>query len=168
MWLPTKLQVDSASRHAISIAGTAIAIFGLEARGVTSEQVTAVIQSLGSLVNDTVILIGAVAPFYALLKAAHSASPASQVAAVQSIATGPASPVAESAQKALIDATSAVAQDTTIPKSDEAKNTLIAATIALPSVQTIITDQKTADASPSPSVVATSNEPIRLRSSGGS
>lgn len=36
----------------------------------------------------------------------------------------------------------------------DAKNTLIAATIALPQVQTIVTDEETALASPSPSVVS--------------
>ena len=82
MWLPTKAQVDAASRHAISIAGTAIVIFGLQAKGVTIEQITSVIQSLGGVVNDGVVLIGAIAPLYALLKASHSASPANQAAAV--------------------------------------------------------------------------------------
>lgn len=38
--------------------------------------------------------------------------------------------------------------------SKDAKNTLIAATIALPQVQTIVTDEETALASPSPSVVS--------------
>lgn len=77
-----------------------------------------------------------------------------QINSVRAIATGPASDIAVSAQTALIQATSAVAQDKAIPKSEEAKNTLVAATIALPEVQTIITDKKTADASPSSSVVA--------------
>jgi len=153
MWLPTKLQVDSASRHAISIAGTAIAIFGLQAKGISLDQVKEVISALGSTVNDIVLLLGALAPFYAILKAANSASSASQVAAVQAIATGPASNGAISAQKALIQAVSAVAQDKSIPASEQAKNTLIAATVALPEVQTIITDKKTADAISNPSII---------------
>ena len=86
MWLPTKSQVDAASRHAITIAGTAFVIFGLQAKGVTLEQTTALIQSLGGTVNNLVVLLGALAPFYALLKAAHSASPTSQ--AVSVAATG--------------------------------------------------------------------------------
>ena len=157
MWLPTKPQVDAASRHAISIAGTAIAIFGLQAKGVTIDQVTAVIQSLGSAVNDIVVLIAAVAPFYAMIKASHSANPSVQGASLAATASGPASPAAAEAQKAIIQATSAIAQDGTIPASQEATNTLVAATIALPQVQTIVTDKKTAEASPSASVVAAPN-----------
>lgn len=154
MWLPTRPQVDSAARHAISIAGTAIAIFGLQAKGVTIEQTTAVIQSLGSAVNDIVVLLAAIAPFYAMLKAAHSASPTSQGASLATVATGPAGSSAVEAQKALIGATSTVAQDQSIPASQSAANTLVAATISLPQVQTIVTDQRTANASSSPSVVS--------------
>lgn len=157
MWLPTKPQVDAASRHAISIAGTAIAIFGLQAKGVTIEQVTSVIQSLGSAVNDIVVLVAAVAPFYAMLKASHSANPTVQGASLAATASGPASPAAVEAQKAIITATSTIAKDGTIPASQEATNTLVAATIALPQVQTIVTDKKTADASSSASVVAAPN-----------
>lgn len=82
MWLPTKNQVDSASRHAISIAGTAIAIFGLQAKGVSLDQIKAIIAALGSATNDIVVLVGALAPIYALLKAAHSASPTQQAISV--------------------------------------------------------------------------------------
>lgn len=91
MWLPTKAQVDSASRHAISIAGTAIAIFGLQAKGISLEQATATIQALGSTVNDVVVLIAALAPLYAMLKASHTASPTQQaksVAATGAIVVG--------------------------------------------------------------------------------
>jgi hypothetical protein len=82
IWLPTRNQVDSASRHAISIAGTAIAIFGLQAKGVSLDQVKAVIAALGSSVNDLVVLIAALAPLYAAIKAAHTASPTQQAIAV--------------------------------------------------------------------------------------
>jgi hypothetical protein len=79
---------------------------------------------------------------------------ANAVAVVVPIATGPASDTSVAAQTALIEGTKAVALDKSIPTSEEAKNTLVAATIALPEVKTIVTDAKTADASPSPSVVA--------------
>jgi len=86
MWLPTKAQVDAASRHAISIAGTAIVIFGLQAKGISVEQVTAAIQSLGATVNSLVLVIAALAPLYATLKASHSASPTSQISSTAAIA----------------------------------------------------------------------------------
>lgn len=86
MWLPTKAQVDAASRHVITAVGTAIALLGLQAKGFDIAQITAAIQALGSSVNDIVVLIGAAATVYASLKASHTASPTSQ--AVSVAATG--------------------------------------------------------------------------------
>ena|SRR6185312_2597787 len=157
MWLPTKPQVDAASRHAISIAGTAIAIFGLQAKGITLDQVKEVIGALGSAVNDIVVLIAAVAPFYAMIKASHSANPSVQGASLAATASGPASPAAVEAQKAIIQATSTIAQDQSIPASQEAANTLVKATIALPQVQTIAADETTRKAVGDPSVVSASS-----------
>jgi hypothetical protein len=153
MWLPTQDQVNAASRHAISIVGTAFVIFGLQAKGISLDQVKAAITALGSVVNDLIVLIGTLAPFYALLKAASTASHANQIQAVQDIATGPRGFQAVNAQAALIHATQAIAQDRSIPTSQAAANVLVSATAALPQVQTIVTDKKTADASSSPSVV---------------
>jgi hypothetical protein len=82
-----------------------------------------------------------------------------KIKSVQDIATGPAGSTAVAAQTAIIRAAGAIAQNPTIPTSDVAAHALINATIALPQVQTIVTDKKTADASPSPSVVAASPEP---------
>lgn len=131
MWLPTKAQVDAATRHAISIAGTAIVIFGLQAKGVSVEQVTAAINALGSGINSIVLVLAALAPIYAGLRASQSASPTNQVAQVQAIANDPTQPAAQ-----------------------DAKQALIAATISLPEVQTIVADKETAAAAPSESVVA--------------
>src|SRR5882757_1216000 len=130
MWLPTRPQIDAASRHAITAGGVAITILGLQAKGVSLDDVKNLINSLGDTVNTIVQLVGAAGVLYGAIRAAHSASPTSQVASVKAIATDPSSDV-----------------------SVDAKNALIAATIALPEVQTIVTDAKTAAASPSPSVV---------------
>ena len=83
MWLPTRGQVDSVSRHAITAAGTAIGLLGLQAKGFDVAQVTAAIQALGSTVNDIVLAIGAIGAVYASLKAAHSASPVQQAISVE-------------------------------------------------------------------------------------
>lgn len=153
MWPPSKAQIDAVSRHAITAAGIAFTIFGLQAKGITLDSVVTLIKSLGDTANTVVQLVAAIATVYGGIKAFSKSSPASQVAQVQEIATGPASAVSVDAQKALITATSAVAMDKSIPKSDEAKDALVAATIALPEVQTIITDKKTSEASTSPSVI---------------
>lgn len=153
MWLPTKAQVDAASRHAITAAGVAVTIFGLQAKGVSMEQVTSLINSLGSTINTLVQLLGAAAVVYGGIKAANSASPSNQIANTAAIAADPTQPQSVQAQAALVNATAAIASNN-VPKSEEAKQTLIAATIALPEVQTIVTDKATAAAAPSESVVA--------------
>jgi hypothetical protein len=130
MWLPTRAQVDAASRHAITIAGTAVVIFGLQAKGVSVDQVTAAIQALGDSVNTLVTLLGAAGALYAAIKAGNSASPTNQIAS-----------------------TAALAVDPTQPQAEAAKQALIAATISLPEVKTIVTDKQTADAAPSGDVV---------------
>jgi len=86
MWLPTKAQVDAASRHAITAVGTMVALLGLQAKGFDVAQITAAIQALGSTVNDLVLLAGAAATVYASLKASRTASPKSQ--AISVAATG--------------------------------------------------------------------------------
>lgn len=82
MWLPTKGQVDAASRHAITAVSTAVAIFGLQAKGVDLQQAVAAIEALGSTVNDLVVLLSTAGVIYAGLKASHTASPTSQAKAV--------------------------------------------------------------------------------------
>lgn len=70
------------------------------------------------------------------------------------IAKHDTTPAAVEAQKAIVQATSTIAQDNSLPSSQDAKDTLVAATIALDEVQTIVTDAVTAARSPSESVVA--------------
>lgn len=82
MWLPTKAQVDAASRHVITAAGVAITIFGLQAKGVDIAQVTEIIQALGSTVNNLVVVAGTMAGLYAALKASSTASPTAQAKSV--------------------------------------------------------------------------------------
>jgi predicted methyltransferase len=156
MWLPNRSQVDAASRHAITAAGVAVTIFGLQAKGVSMEQVTALINSLGETVNTLVQLVAAAGVVYGGIQAAKSASTSSQIARVQAIATGPASADAADAQKALIEATSAVAQDTTIPTSKEAKVAILDAAANLDEVKEPIkvTDPELAMATSSPLVKA--------------
>lgn len=107
MWLPTKLQVDAVSRHAITAASVAFTIFGLQAKGVSMADVTSLINSLGATVNTILQVIAAVGVIYGGLKAANSASPTNQIAAVKTIATDPATPIATEAKAALLDAVAA-------------------------------------------------------------
>jgi hypothetical protein len=82
MNLPTKAQVDAASRHVITAAGVAVTIFGLQAKGVSMDQVTAVIKSLGDTVNTVLQLVAAIGLLYGGVVAAKSASKENQAKAV--------------------------------------------------------------------------------------
>lgn len=81
MNLPTTSQVNAATRNAGSFAAGAIAMFGLSTK-ISPEQVTAIIQGAGNLVNDAILFTGLVAPFITSYFASKSASPQAQVAAV--------------------------------------------------------------------------------------
>jgi hypothetical protein len=83
MWLPNKNQVDTAGRYAGAIAGTAITIFGLQAKGITLDQVKVVIAALGDTVNQLVILAGIMAPLYATIKGVFKSSPTQQAISVE-------------------------------------------------------------------------------------
>jgi len=141
--VPSQDQVMGQLRAIIPAVGTIVSALGIYN-----------VDKTGALVAG---LLTAVGPLSYLITAiwsgiAHLQS--NQIAAVAALATGPASPTAVAAQTAIIQAASAIAQDPSIPTSDVAAHALINATVALPQVQTIVVDQKTADASPSPSVVA--------------
>jgi hypothetical protein len=142
--IPSQEQVTAQLRIIIPALGTVVSAVGVN--GVTANYYVDLALSLVGPISYAVVAIWSLV----------ANTQASHIKSVQNIATGTAGPAAVSAQKALIEATSAIAQDKSIPTSDDAKNTLIAATIALPEVQTIVTDKKTADASPSQSVVAAS------------
>lgn len=134
MWLPTKGMVDAAKRHVITAVGVAVTIFGLQAKGVSMDQVTTLINALGDTVTTVLQVVAAVGVLYGGIKAASTATPANRIADVRNLATGAASDDAVAAQSALIEATSAIAQDNTIPKSQEAKVALLDATAAMPEV----------------------------------
>jgi hypothetical protein len=80
MWLPSKAQVDTGGRYALAIASTAIGIFGLQAKGISLDQVKAAISALGDVVNNMVILATAIGAIYATVKGVTQSSPTNQVA----------------------------------------------------------------------------------------
>lgn len=80
--LPTQAQVNTAGRYVATILGTAIGIFGLQAKGISVDQVQGAIAAAGTVVNDIVILIGTVAPIYAAVRGILSSSKTGQAAAI--------------------------------------------------------------------------------------
>jgi predicted Kef-type K+ transport protein len=81
MWLPTKDQVNAASRHVASFAGGAILVFGLSTK-INVDTVNQVIAATGTVVNDVILLVGLLSPLVAGYFASRSASPTAQAAAV--------------------------------------------------------------------------------------
>ena len=156
MRLPTQSEVNAATRHVGTAVGVAITIFGLQAKGIDMSAVKVAIESMGTTVNALIQLIGAVGVVYGGIQALRSASPTNQIAQVREIAIGPGSQTAADAQKVLIEATSAIAQDATIPTSKEAKVALLDATAALPEVvgKIRVTDPSLEAATSSPQVAA--------------
>jgi hypothetical protein len=82
MPLPSQAQVSTAVRYAGTIMGTAFAIFGLQAKGFDLDQIKAAIGALGTVVNDVVILIGALLPILAAIKGVSTSSSTGQAAAI--------------------------------------------------------------------------------------
>lgn len=82
MNLPTKTQVDTAARYATAIAGTAFAIFGLQAKGISLDQVKAVIAALGDVANNVIILLATIAPLYVAGRGIKTSSPTGQATAI--------------------------------------------------------------------------------------
>lgn len=82
MPLPTQAQVNTAGRYIGMAAGTAIAVLGLQAKGISLDQVKDVIAAGGTVVNDIVTLIGAVLAVYTAVKGVSSSSPTGQAAAL--------------------------------------------------------------------------------------
>lgn len=82
MNLPTQAQVNTAGRYAGAVIGTAFTIFGLQAKGISLDQVNALIGALGTVVNDAVIVIGMLMPLYVTVKGIVSSSSTGQAAAL--------------------------------------------------------------------------------------
>lgn len=147
--------VLTAFRYALTSLGSVLALVGVVALSPSQiDHIISVAQQIGTTLGAIVALIGIVTPIAMAIFGMLTSTVKAQIDKVKEIATGPAGPVAVSAQKALISATSAVAQDPSIPTSHEARDTLVAATIALPDVQTIVGTKEMASKQPSASVVA--------------
>lgn len=82
MNLPTSTQIATGTRYAATMAGTAAVLLGLSSKGITPDQITAIINSGGALINDIIIMIGAVAALLATYKGVSSSSPVGQAAAI--------------------------------------------------------------------------------------
>jgi hypothetical protein len=154
----------AALRYALVAIAPLAAIFGFT--GLTPDRINGVVayaQTFGTAVLAVLALLGIVVPVILAILGVLSATIKKQIARVRELANNPQLANAEAA-KALTDATSQLAKSDDVQKSVDAVNALVAATVALPQVQTIVTDKKTADASPSGSVVSTGPQAVKSAS----
>jgi hypothetical protein len=144
----------AALRYALAAIAPVLALFGFT--GLTPDRIdiwVAYAKTFGTAALAIMALIGIVVPVIVTIIGMLSSQIKKQIARVRELANNPQLASAEAA-KALTDATAQLAKSGDVQKSVEAVNALVAATVALPQVQTIVTDKKTADASPSASVVS--------------
>jgi len=139
-------QAKGSIRWVVATFGGVIAGWFAAKGWFTIDQVTSVLSSETTISFAASIAVGIWSLFV------HSQ--ANAVAVVSTIAAGPASDTAISAQTALIEGTKAVALDPTIPKSTEAKVALLDAVAAQPEVvgKIGVTDQALVDATVSDQV----------------
>jgi hypothetical protein len=133
MNLPTENQVNAALRHVGTATASAASVF-VVLGFLSPEQAQAVIADMQQIVDGLQQVFGGfskllivIGPVFATVMAgfaAKSGGAANLVASVLKIATGPASPAAAEAQKAIVQATVAIAKDSSIPQSGAAAQAL--------------------------------------------
>lgn len=151
--LPNPQQVKNIVGHVGTAVGTAIVLFGLQAKGIDPAKVTALINSMGDAINTIVIIIGALGGIAAAYKAAKGSS--TQEVIKQSSAAISADPHAVASlmtQETTVQLAQATVDMATT--SEVAKNALLEKVVELPSVQGVVVDKETAQATPNPMITA--------------
>lgn len=155
--LPTPQSIKNIAGHIATAAGTAIAIFGLQAKGIDPAKVTAAIIALGDVANNIIIGIGVIGSAYAAYKAAQgSSTPAVVSQSSQAISANPQAVAASLPPETTIELAKATID--MAANSEAAKHTLLDNIVTLPSVQGVIVDKQTAMATSSPLVTATPSD----------
>jgi hypothetical protein len=151
--LPNQQQVKNIVGHVGTAVGTAIAIFGLQAKGLDPVKVTAAINALGDLVNNIVIVAGLIGGVLATYKAASGSSTASVTQ--QSAQAIISNPVAVAAALSAETKTELAAATVAIAANSEAANKALLENVTqLPNVQGVVVDKNTAASTQNPLVTA--------------
>lgn len=143
MNLPNPQQVKNITGHIATAAGTAIAIFGLQAKGIDPQKMVAAINAMGDLFNSLVVVGGILGALFAGYKSATGSSPTAVLAQAQSIAEDPTQLQAPAIQQQLVGAVKKIAEDPGIAIAQQAKAAIIDAAAAVPEV---VGEIKVADA----------------------
>lgn len=144
----------AALRYTLAALSPLVALFGFT--GLTPDKIdiwVAYAKTFGTAALAVAALVGIVMPLVVAIFGILSSTVKKQIARVRELANNPQL-ATEEAQKALVAATAAIAQNPSIVQSLGAQQALVSATISLDGVQTIVADKKLADSVPSESVVA--------------
>lgn len=158
MNLPNPQVVKRLTEHLGTMAATVVVMFGLQAKGVDPAKVTALINSMGDLVNTLVIVVGAIGGFVALFRSMGSSTTNGATQQFTQLVTanpaGSASVLTPENKVALAQATVAVAAN-----SDTTNRALLeAAEHGLDNVKGIVTDERTALGTVNPNIVSDPNQ----------
>jgi hypothetical protein len=146
----------TALRYALASIAPLLALFGIT--GLTSGKIESIVtyaQTFGTAMLAILTLLGIAIPMLMAILGVLTSTIKKQIARVRELAANP-DLANEEAQKAIVDATKALA-GSTLPQSMQAVQSLVDATIALPQVRTIVTTDAVASASPSDDVVSEKN-----------
>lgn len=160
LFSPTTL---AALRYFLTAVSPLLALFGFT--GLTPDRIdtwVAYAKTFGTASLALVALIGIVLPLGIAVLGILSATIKKQIARVRELAANPQL-ASEEAQKALVDATKAIATDPSVPKSAETVKTLITATRALDDVQTIVASPAIANSITDPEVVSSADNKVVAR-----
>jgi hypothetical protein len=118
--------VLTALRYLLTAISPLLAIVGVVALSPQQiDHIISVAQQLGIVVGAIAALLGILAPIAATIFGTFKSTQGQQIKSAVTIATGPKSEMASSAQQAIITGTNAISQDPTIPGSSAAVVALI-------------------------------------------
>lgn len=153
MQLPNPQQVKNIVGHLGTGVGTAIVIFGLQAKGFDPVKVTAAINALGDLVNNLVIVVATIGAIVAAYKSATGSSTPNVIAqGSQAISANPIAVAATLSPEVKVEL--AKASVDMAATSDTSNKALLENVVRLNNVQGVVTDVRTSLATESPLVTS--------------
>ena len=143
MNLPNQQIVKRFTEHLGTMAATAIVLLGLQAKGVDPAKVTALINSMGDLVNTLIVVGGGILGIVTAVRSMGSSTTNGATAQVAELVAanpaGSASVLSPENKVALAQATVAVAAN-----SQTTNYALLESVQTLDNVKGVVTDEKTA------------------------
>lgn len=148
----------AALRNVLSAIGPLLGMLGIIAlKPDQIDHIIAIGQQIGVVIGAVIALGGLATPLVMALIAGLKSTQAANIMRTLDIARDPSQLTSTAAAQALVQATAQISQ-APAAQNMEAKQALISATIAIPEVQGIVAEKHVADANPSESVVAVTED----------